>query len=65
VCLDSFSDDACRREWRCSVQELDELIAEIVVDCYDQYECMMAFCTVLGDEIPVPFETVILACRSR
>jgi len=42
------------------VQKLDELIAEIVVDCYDEDECMMAFCTVLGDEIPVPFETVFL-----
>lgn len=42
------------------MKELDELIAEIVVDCYDEDECMMAFCTVLGDEIPVPFETVFL-----
>jgi hypothetical protein len=36
------------------------LIVEIVVDCYDEDECMMAFCTVLGDEIPVPFEVVFL-----
>lgn len=42
------------------MQELDELIAEIVVDCHDEDECMMAFCAVLGDEIPVPFETVFL-----
>jgi hypothetical protein len=42
------------------VQELDELIAEIVVDCHDEDECMMAFRTVLGDEIPVPVETVLL-----
>lgn len=60
MCPDSFGDDAYRREWRCPVQELDELIAEIVVDCYDEDECMIAFCTVLGDEIPVPFETVFL-----
>ncbi|MGH3786088.1 MAG: hypothetical protein ACRDRG_05930 [Pseudonocardiaceae bacterium] len=42
------------------MRELDDLIAEIVVDCHDEDECMMAFCTVLGDEIPVPFETVFL-----
>jgi hypothetical protein len=42
------------------VRELDELIAEIVVDCYDEDECMTAFCTVLGDEIPVPFDVVFL-----
>jgi hypothetical protein len=42
------------------VQELDDLTAEIVVDCYDGDECMMAFRTVLGDEIPVPVETVFL-----
>ncbi|MGH3981926.1 MAG: hypothetical protein ACRDST_04330 [Pseudonocardiaceae bacterium] len=40
------------------MRELDDLIAEIVVDCHDEDECMMAFCTALGDEIPVPFETV-------
>ncbi|MGH3872580.1 MAG: hypothetical protein ACRDSR_13915 [Pseudonocardiaceae bacterium] len=42
------------------MRELDDLIAEIVVDCHDKDECMMAFCTVLGDEILVPFETVFL-----
>ncbi len=42
------------------MQELDELIAEIVVDCYDDDERMVAFCTALEDEIPVPFETVFL-----
>lgn len=51
-------DDRCHR--RSLVKELDELIAEIVVDCYDEDECMTAFCTVLGDEIPVPFTTVFL-----
>lgn len=42
------------------MKELDELIAEIVVDCHDEDECMTAFCTVLEEEIPVPFETVFL-----
>lgn len=40
--------------------ELDDLIAEVLVDCYDDAECMMAFCTVLGDEIPLPCDTVFL-----
>jgi hypothetical protein len=42
------------------VKELDDLIAKIVVDCYDEDECVGAFCAVLEDEIPVPFETVFL-----
>jgi hypothetical protein len=42
------------------VKELDDLVASIVVDCYDEDECMMAFCTVLGDEIPLPCEAVLL-----
>jgi hypothetical protein len=42
------------------VRELDELISEIVVDCYDEEECMTAFCTVLGDEIQMPFEVAFL-----
>jgi len=42
------------------VKELDDLIAEIVVDCHDEDECAEAFRTVLGDEIPVPFETIFL-----
>lgn len=42
------------------MREIDESIAEIVVDCYDEEECMTAFCTVLGDEIPVPFDVVFL-----
>ncbi|MGH3621392.1 MAG: calcium-binding protein, partial [Sciscionella sp.] len=52
-----MTDDAPRRS---PVQELDDLISEIVVDCYDEDECMMAFCTVLEDEIPLPFEIVFL-----
>ena len=42
------------------MKELDDLIAEIVVDCHDEDECAEAFPTVLGDEISVPFETIFL-----
>jgi hypothetical protein len=42
------------------MQEIDGLIAEIVVDCYDEDECVGAFCAVLEDEILVPFETIFL-----
>lgn len=42
------------------MKELDDLIAEIVVDCYDEDERMTAFCETFGDEIPVPFETHFL-----
>ena len=33
-----------------TLKELDELIEQITVDCYDD-EVMTAFCEVLGDEI--------------
>lgn len=35
MCLGWVSDDAHRPVWGCSAQELDELSAEIAVDCYD------------------------------
>lgn len=42
------------------MKELDDLIAEIIVDCHDEDECMLAFCDVVENEIPLPFETVFL-----
>lgn len=56
---DDEARDPCYHR-RSPVKELDELITEIVVDCYSEDECMTAFCTVLGDEIPLPCETVFL-----
>ena len=47
------------------MRELDELISEIVGDCYDEEECMTAFCTVLGDEIQMPFEVAFLLAHDR
>jgi hypothetical protein len=42
------------------IVEFDELISEIVVDCYDDDEQMTAFFTFLGDEIPTPCAATLL-----
>jgi len=36
------------------VKALDDLIAEIVVDCYDDDVCIVAFCTALGTRFRAP-----------
>jgi hypothetical protein len=40
--------------------ELDALIAEATVDCYDESECVTGFYTMLMDNLAVPFQTVVL-----
>jgi hypothetical protein len=47
------------------LKELDELIEQITVDCYDDDELVTAFCEVLGDEIPVPFEVTVLGMPAQ
>ena len=39
---------------------LDALIAETIVDCYNDSECITGFYTVLEDNLAVPFQTVVL-----
>ncbi|GAA2559887.1 hypothetical protein GCM10010210_37710 [Pseudonocardia hydrocarbonoxydans] len=40
--------------------ELDELIAEATVDCYDEDEQVLGLYTVMVDELAVPFRTTVL-----
>lgn len=43
-----------------SVAELDALIAEATVDCYDEDEQVLGFYSVMVDELAVPFQTIVL-----
>ena len=44
-----------------SNQQLDELIAEATVDCYDDSECATGFYTVFEEHLELPFRTEVLA----
>jgi hypothetical protein len=44
------------RKWA----EIDALIAEATVDCYNESECVTGFFTMLVDSLTVPFRTVVL-----
>ena len=35
--------------------DLDELIEEATVDCYDEYECRVGFLTMIQDNLQTPF----------
>lgn len=43
-----------------SVAELDALIAEATVDCYDEDEQVLGLYSVMVDELAVPFQTTVL-----
>lgn len=43
-----------------SQAELDELIAQATVDCYNEDEELTGFATMIGDNLAVPFETAVL-----
>jgi hypothetical protein len=43
-----------------SKAELDEMVAEATVDCYDDDEARSGFLTTLQDELVVPFTTTVL-----
>ena len=40
--------------------DLDDLIAEATVDCYNDSECVTGFYTMLEDNLAVPFHTEVL-----
>jgi hypothetical protein len=44
-----------------SEAELDEMIADATVDCYDDEEARSGFLAMLQDELVVPFTTTVLA----
>ncbi|MFT4167047.1 MAG: calcium-binding protein [Microlunatus sp.] len=43
-----------------SDEQLDDLIAEATVDCYDDGECATGFYTVLDEQLDLPFRTEVL-----
>jgi hypothetical protein len=43
-----------------SEAELDEMIAEATVDCYDDTEALSGFLATLQDNVAVPFDTTVL-----
>lgn len=45
---------------RSNCAELDDLIAEATVDCYNDSECVAGFFTMLDDSLAMPFQTVVL-----
>jgi hypothetical protein len=45
---------------RSNREELDVLIAEATVDCYNDSECTTGFHTMLVENLAVPFQTVVL-----
>lgn len=45
---------------RASDAHLDELIAEAIVDCYDESEAVTGLFTMLEESLALPFETTLL-----
>ena len=39
--------------------ELDELIEEATVDCYDEYEERVGFLTMIHDNVSTPFQAIL------
>ncbi len=43
-----------------SEEELNELIEEATVDCYDDYECLTGFATMIDDNLDFPFSAKVV-----
>jgi hypothetical protein len=43
-----------------STAQLDAMVAEATVDCYDEDEQVMGFLTMVSDNLATPFTTVVL-----
>lgn len=46
-----------------SKAKLDALVAEAIVDAYDEDEQLMGFAALLDDNLDVPFETTVLGVQ--
>ena len=46
-----------------SAAELDELIAEAIVDCYNESEQKTGFYTMIEENLELPFQTLILGVQ--
>lgn len=42
-----------------TTEELDSLIEEATVDCYNEYEDRVGFLTMIQDNVPVPFQAML------
>lgn len=40
--------------------DLEELIEEATIDCYDEGECRVGFLTMIQDNIPTPFKAALI-----
>jgi hypothetical protein len=45
---------------RLTTAELDAMVAEAIVDAYDEYEQLAAFRAVIEDRLALPFDTAVL-----
>ena len=45
---------------RLSKARLDELVEEAIVDCYNESEQVTGLCTMIENNLAVPFETTVL-----
>jgi len=52
-----------RRRWPPSRARLEQLIAEAIVDAYDDSEQRVGFLTMLENSLALPFETEVLGMR--
>ena len=52
-----------RKSKRLSKARLDELVEEAIVDCYNESEQATRLCTMIEDELALPFETTVLGVR--
>lgn len=50
-----------RKKW--TALELDELVEEATVDCYDESEQVSGFYTMIQDNLALPFETTLFGAK--
>ncbi|CAG0947479.1 hypothetical protein ANRL1_04173 [Anaerolineae bacterium] len=47
-------------KYRASQKQLDKLLEEATVDCYDEYEAFTGVVITLADNLPFPFEAKVI-----
>jgi hypothetical protein len=53
-----------RAQTRLGKAQLDRLVEEAVVDCYNESEQIVGLYTMIEDKLALPFETIVLGVRS-
>lgn len=55
-----------RKQWiHLPTAHLEDLIAEAIMDCYDEHEQLIGFFTMIEDNLVLPFTTKILGVEVR